>query len=91
MTKRRPILMGKAERIATGTEDICPTVLTRQVLEAASLQTTEDGGLVSITSKCHRDAGVKLWFRGQDGRVLIQCAECAAGVAWLQISNEVPV
>lgn len=81
--------MGKAERVATDTDDICPTVLTRQELEAASLQRTDDG-LASITSKCHRSAGVKLWFRGSDGLVLIQCAKCQAAVAWLQVANGVP-
>lgn len=86
---RRPILMGKAERIATGTDDVCSTVLTRQSLTAASLQSTDDR-LVSITSKCHRTDGVRLWFRGSDGRVLIQCAKCGAAVAWLQVSNGVP-
>lgn len=86
---RRPILMGKAERVATGTEEICPTVLTRQALERASAK-RPDGELVSITSKCHRADGVKLWFRGSDGRVLIVCATCSAPVAWLQIANGEP-
>jgi hypothetical protein len=86
---RRPILMGKAERVATDTDDTCSTVLTRPVLEAASSQRTDDG-LVSITSKCHRSEGVKLWFRGADGRVLIVCAKCSAAVAWLQIANGEP-
>lgn len=86
---RRPILMGKAERVATGTEEMCSTVLTRTTLAAASLQSTDDG-LVSITPKCHRSEGVKLWFRGSDGCVLILCAKCAAGVAWLQIANGEP-
>ncbi len=80
--------------VATGTDDTCPTVLTRRSLEAASLQKTrqllDDGGLVSITSKCHRQAGVNLWFLGSDGRVLILCAECSAGVAWLQVANGEP-
>lgn len=86
---RRPILMGKAERVATDTEEICPTVLTRQALERASSKRADDG-LVSITSKCHRTDGVKLWFRGSDGRVLIVCAKCSAAVAWLQIANGEP-
>ena len=86
---RRPILMGQAERVATDTDETCPTVLTRPILEAASLQRPDDG-LVSITSKCHPSEGVKLWFRGSDGRVLIVCAKCYAGVAWLQIANGEP-
>lgn len=86
---RRPILMGTAERVATDTDEICPTVLTRPVLESASLSSTDDR-LVSITSKCHRSDGVKLWFRAADGRVLVVCSKCAAAVAWLQIANGVP-
>ena len=86
---RRPILMGDAERTATGTDEICPTVLTRTVLEAASSRKT-DSELVSITSKCHPSEGVQLWFRGSDGRVLIVCGKCSAGVAWLQIANTEP-
>lgn len=82
--------MGKAERIATGTEDICPTVLDRRTPTAASRTSTDDGRLVSLTSKCHRKAGVKLWFRGSDGRMFVQCAKCSAAVAWLQIANGAP-
>ncbi len=89
--KRRPILMGEAERIAAGIEDVCPTLLTRTTLVAASLQRPDrDDSLLSVTSKCHRTEGVKVWFRPSDGRVLLICAKCGSGVAWMQIANEEP-
>ncbi len=86
---RRPILMGKAERIATDTEDVCPTVLTRQGIERMSKQPVGDGA-ISITSKCHRTAGVKVWYHGSTGRLLLVCAQCDAPSAWIQVANEDP-
>lgn len=90
MSKRRLILMGTAERIATQTEPVCPTVLTRQSLERASAQPVGDGA-VSITSKCHRTAGVKVWYHGATGRILLVCTQCNAPAAWIQVANEVPL
>ncbi len=91
MTKRRPILMGKAERIATATEDVCPTVLTRDAIERASVHPIGDRDRgISITSKCHREAGVKVWYFASSGRVLLACAKCSAPAAWIQVANEVP-
>lgn len=91
MTKRRPILMGKAERIATATEEVCSTVLTRDVIERASRRPIGSGDRgISITSKCHRDAGVKVWYHASTGRILLACATCSAPAVWIQVANEVP-
>lgn len=85
---RNPILMGQVERIATATEDPCPTTLTRQVLDPYAEK--RPGQLVSITPKCHPDAGVMVWYSSTDGCVVLWCANCKAGVARLQLAADVP-
>lgn len=89
MAKRRPILMGKAERIATATEDPCPTSLTRSVLDRVCKPGPADNAH-SITPKCHPQAGCSVWYRRTDGCAVLMCASCGAGVARLQLAFEVP-
>jgi hypothetical protein len=87
--KRRAILMGKAEHIATATEPVCPVVFTRQVLGPVTGKRPPDEGS-SITPKCHRTAGVRVWYFPGPGRLLLTCAQCEAEVVWIQVANEAP-
>ena len=83
--------MGRAERIATDTEPVCSTVLTRDIIERASALPIGDRNRgISITAKCHREAGVKVWYVASTGRILLVCAKCSAPSAWIQVANEVP-
>lgn len=79
--------MGEAERIATGTEEPFQEPLTRSLLAG---WIKSDDEFVSITSKCHRTAGVKVWYHSADGTAHLVCAKCKAGVVRLQIAHEVP-
>jgi hypothetical protein len=80
--------MGEAERVASGIEEMCPTILTRQVIERASARPANEG--VSITSKCHRNAGVKVWYFASTGCALLVCAACNAPAVMIQVANEEP-
>lgn len=71
-------------------EDPCPTPLTRQLLERFSVRPTSPTATVSITPKCHRDSGVKIGYSWTDGCAVLRCSTCGAGVARLQLANEVP-
>lgn len=82
---RRPILMGEAERIATATEEPCPTALTRAVLDGYGSKPW-----LSITAKCHPSSGMEVWYHRANGCALLVCKKCKAGVARLQLALEVP-
>lgn len=81
--------MGKAERVSTGTEEPCPSPLTRSLLDRGILSTDPTHAL-SITPKCHPDSGMSAWYRRSDGCVLLVCIACGAGVGWLQLAQDVP-
>jgi hypothetical protein len=87
--KQRTILMGEVERVASGTEPVCSTTLTRRTLDAAIGPRAPDEG-ASVTPKCHRSPGCTVWYFVSTGRVLLTCAQCSAQVAWLQVANEAP-
>jgi len=87
---RRPISMGAAERVATGTEAPCPTLLTQCVLERVSARPVDPQGLVSIIPRCHRDAGMTVGYCWSDGCAVLACAVCGAGVARMLLAVEVP-
>lgn len=89
-TRRRPILMGEAERVATNTEDPHPTPLTQSLLKRSSKRSIAPNELVSITPKCHRDAEMTVWYCQSDGCALLVCSTCGAGVARLLLAVEVP-
>lgn len=87
---KRPILMGEAERVATQTEPVFSAVFTRQLLARMSKLPADTDRAVSITSKCHRDAGVRAWYQASTGRVPLVCAQCDAPAVWIQVANETP-
>lgn len=82
-SKRRPILMGKAERVESDVEPPCSTPLTRSILERSSLRPVP---LLSITPKCHPESGMKIWYDRSDGCAVLSCSECNAGVARLLLA-----
>jgi hypothetical protein len=88
--KRRPILMGKAELVATGTEEPCRTLLTQSALAANPRRPSAPNEYISITPKCHPDAGMKIWYCRADGCALLVCSECGAGVARMLLAVEEP-
>lgn len=82
--------MGQVERVATATEDPCPTPLTRQLLERVSTRPPSEFGTVSITPKCHPESGMTVGYCWTDGCAVLVCVACGAGVARLQLANEAP-
>lgn len=82
--------MGVAERVATGTEEPCPTILTQRSIEQQSISPAHPNELVSITSKCHRNAGCTVWYCWADGCAVLLCAKCEAGVARMLLAVDVP-
>ncbi len=88
--KRRPILMGTVEQVATATEGPCPTPLTQRILEQASVRPASARGLVSITPKCHRKAGMTVGYCWSDGCAVLTCSACGAGVARLLLAVDAP-
>lgn len=88
--KRRPILMGRVEQVATGTEAPCPTPMTQRLLEKHSTRPADPDALVPITPKCHRTSGMRVGYSWSDGCAVLICAQCGAGVARLLLVVEVP-
>lgn len=88
--KRRPILMGRVEQVATGTEGPCPDRMTQSLLERVSIKPTDPNALVPITPKCHRTSGMRVGYSWSDGCAVLICAQCGAGVARLLLAVEVP-
>ena len=84
--------MGKAEQVASGVEEPCPVPLTRSNLESQSRCPPEPGMAMrmSITPKCHRESGMKVWYDREEGHAILVCAACGAGVARLQLAHEAP-
>lgn len=87
---RRPILMGVAERIATGTEEPHPVPLTQHALEQNSIRPKNPNELVSITPKCHRDSGMTVWYCWSDGCAVLVCSTCKAAVCRLLLAVDAP-
>ncbi len=89
-TRHGPFLMGKAELVATDTEAPCPSPLTQSLLKRQFKRPMTPDELVSITPKCHPDAGMKVWYGWSDGCALLICCDCGAGVGRLLLAVEVP-
>lgn len=82
--------MGKAERVTSEAEEPCPVPLTRSLIESQATRPPSPGMAMSITPKCHRESGMKIWYDREEGHAILVCATCGAGVARLQLANEAP-